>query len=60
MYHRNADTIDGDRLAKAMQALPVSQPLNLTDRLLLSVGMIVVPVAAFFLILGVGRLVFMI
>ena len=57
MYYRNPDYIDLDRLAKAVRDMPDAKPLTLPNRLLLSMGMIVAPVAAFFLILGIGRLI---
>jgi hypothetical protein len=57
MYYRNPDYIDLDRLAKAVREMPESKPLTLPNRLLLSMGMIVAPVAAFFLILGIGHLI---
>jgi hypothetical protein len=57
MYYRNPDYIDVDRLANSVWAKPEPQPLSLANRLLLSVGLIVAPVAAFFLILEIGRLV---
>jgi hypothetical protein len=57
MYYRNPDYIDLDRLTRTVQAAPEPKPLSLANRLLLSVGMIVAPVVAFFLILGVSRLI---
>jgi hypothetical protein len=57
MYYCNPDHIDLDRLTKTVRAMPEPKPLNLTNRLILSVGLIAAPVVVFSLILGVGRLV---
>ena len=57
MYYRNPDHIDLDRLTKATRSMPEPKPLTLPIRLALSFGMILAPVATFFLILGVGRLI---
>lgn len=57
MNYRNPDYINLDRLTKAIRSMPEPKPLTLPNRLALSFGMILAPVAAFFLILGVGRLI---
>lgn len=56
MYYRNPDYIYLAHFAKAARTPPSNpKPIGPLDRLLLSVGLIVAPVAAFFLILGIGR-----
>lgn len=57
MYYRHPGYIDLESLKYAIRAMPEPEPMTLAERLLLSVGMIVAPVLAFFLILGVSRLV---
>jgi hypothetical protein len=57
MYYRNPDYMDLDRFTKPVRAMPESKPLGPRERLLLSMGMIAMPVAALFLVLGLGRLV---
>jgi hypothetical protein len=57
MYYRNPGYIDVDRLAKAIRAMPEPEPMSLANRLFLSVGLIVAPVFAFLLVLGIGRLI---
>jgi len=57
MYYRNPDHMDLGLLAKAVCSVPKPKPLTLPNRLILSFGMIVAPVAGFFLILGIGRLI---
>jgi len=57
MYYRNPDYLDVERVAKAGRAKREFEPVSLGGRLILSVGLIVAPVAAFFLILGIDRLV---
>ncbi len=57
MYYRDPDHMDLDRLANAVGSVPRPKPLLLPNRLILSFGMIVAPVAGFFLILGIGRLI---
>jgi hypothetical protein len=58
LYYRNPDyIIDVNRLAKDARTMPELKPLSLANRLLLSVGPIVAPVIAFFLILGIARLI---
>ena len=57
MYYRNPDHIDPVRLNKAIRTARLSKPPSLASRLFMSVGMIVAPVVAFFLILGVDRLI---
>lgn len=55
MYFRNSGYIDVHRFTQAVRAIPETPPLSLSNRLLLSAGMILMPVAAFFLILAIGR-----
>jgi hypothetical protein len=57
MYYRNPDYANVDRLTRAVRAMPEPGPLSLANRLLLSVGLIAAPITAFFLILGIGRLI---
>ena len=56
MYYRHPDYIDLERLKGAIRAMPEPKPMKLAERRLLSVSMIVAPVLAFLLILGVSRL----
>jgi hypothetical protein len=57
MYYRNPDYLEVDRLAKGGRAKHEFEPVSLAGRLILSVGLIAAPVVAFFLILGIDRLV---
>jgi hypothetical protein len=57
MYYRNPDNIDLDRLTKTVRPVPNLEPMSLSSRLFLSVGMITAPVVTFFLILGVSRVI---
>lgn len=59
MYYRNADYIVTEHLGRTVRAMPARAPLNWPNRLFLSMGLIVAPVAVFFLVLGIGRLVAM-
>lgn len=57
MYYRNPDYICLAHFTQAARTPPSNpRPISPLDRLLLSVGLIVAPVVAFFLILGIGRL----
>jgi hypothetical protein len=57
MYYRNPDHLIVGSLRKAAKLTPEFQPRSLSNRLILSVGMIVAPVVTFFLVLGIVRLV---
>lgn len=57
MFYRHPDYIDLERLKTAVRAMPEPKGLTLSNRLLLSVGMIAAPVLVFFVIVGVSRLI---
>ncbi len=57
MYRRYPDYIDLERLKTAVRAMLEPSGLNLSNRLLLSVGMIAAPILAFTVIVGINRLI---
>lgn len=56
MYYRHPTPIDVERLKTAIRAMPEPKGLSLSNRLLLSVGMIAAPVLVFFVFVGISKL----
>lgn len=55
MYDRPPDYVAVERWTRAVRDVP--KPLSLPDRLLLTFGIILMPIVAVFLVLRIGRLI---